>query len=212
MRYLLALCCFMLGCAGLGTEPQNATEVERGSDGEIAAATEASMKPGLFKAPGDHAPEEIYAKLQTIAIAGAKTQAFPKTGTEFNFQLPTDKPPTDQSKEWIWSRVQVFYKAQKTVDQITLITQNCNVKLENLDQAALGKRLQSLVGLVSKTLFGMPFQLSDKYFVESGDWSGQMRIPIRQEYLAVVDMRMIRGLYKCDGHGGYGYRYDFFMK
>jgi hypothetical protein len=196
---LLALSFLVLGCAGLGTEPQGANE------------TEIPANPGFFKAPGDHTPEEIYEKLQTIALDSAKAP-FSKTGTEFNLVLPSEKPQSDPTKEWIWSHVQVFYKDQKTVDQITLITQNCNVKLENLDQAALGKRLQSQVALISKTLFGMPFQLSDKYFTEVSDWSGQMRIPIRQEYLPVVDMRMIRGLYKCDGRVGYGYRYDFFMK
>jgi hypothetical protein len=205
VKFLLALSFLMMGCAGLGTEPQALNETGTAAAGD-------AVKPGFFKAPGDHTPEEIYAKLQTIAGDSAKAQPFPKTGTEFNLELPSEKPQADQSKEWIWSHVQVFYKDHKIVDQITLITQNCNVKLADLDQAALGRRTQSLVVLVSKTLFGMPFQLSDKYFAESGDWKGQMRIPIRQEYLPVVDMRMIRGSYKCDGRGGYGYRYDFFMK
>jgi hypothetical protein len=197
VRGVLILSFFMLGCAGLGTEPQNATE---------------SAKPHVFKAPGDHTPDEVYENLQTIAVESVKKESRPKTGTEFSLALPGEQPEGDQTKEWIRSQVRAVYKDQKTVDQITLSTQNCNVKLEDLDQAALNKRVQSLVALVSSTLFGLPFQLSDKYFVEPADWHDQLRIPIRQEYLPVVDMRMIRERSKCDGRGGYGYRFDFFMK
>lgn len=165
-----------------------------------------------FKAPGDHTPDEIYEKLQQIAQESYKKQPRPTQGKQFSVSLPSEKPAGDEKKEWIWNTVQVFYRDSKSVDQISLETQNCNVAVDKLDQAALKKRTQSLVMLVSQTLFGMPFQLSDKYFEEAKDWNSPVRIPIRQEYLPVVDMRMIRNSTKCDGFVGYGYRYDFFMR
>lgn len=202
MKLIFAAALLLTACAGLGTEPQ----------GEAPSMDMVQENSKSFKAPGDHTPDEIYEKLQQIAQESYKKQPRPTQGKQFSVSLPSEKPAGDEKKEWIWNTVQVFYRDSKSVDQISLETQNCNVAVDKLDQAALKKRTQSLVMLVSQTLFGMPFQLSDKYFEEAKDWNSPVRIPIRQEYLPVVDMRMIRNSTKCDGFVGYGYRYDFFMR
>jgi len=202
MRKVILLFLLLTACASEPMTEETPTQVPQ-----------ESTTPATFIAPGDHTPDEIYEKLKPLAFEVQREQPRDKKHTQFSFGIPSDKPKGDQSKEWIQTSVTVYHKDQKTVNQITLETTNCNVKLEDLDRKALQKRLQSLVALVSRTLFGTPFELSDKAFVDiSPEWDQPARVPIKQEYLPVVDMRMIRNVYKCDTRDGYGYRYDFFMK
>lgn len=201
MKKLIPLVFLLLGCA---TETKTETP---------AVAEQTPAAPVSFVAPGDHTPDEIYEKLMAIAAEGARQKPRPPQGTEFTVMLPSELPEGDRKKEWIGSTVQVIYRDQKSVNQITMETGNCNVESDKLDEAALKNRVQAQVALVSKTLFGMPFHLSDGAFKDLGsDWDQPIRVPIKQEYLPVMDMRLIRARTKCDGHGGYGYRYDFFMK
>jgi len=202
-RSLFALLVFIGGCASSAPDPEAPAAPEMTK--EVAAA--------LARPPGSHTPDEVYSKLISIADESAQKQPRNKNDKEFIVKLPSEKPRTDDKTEWMASTVSVFYPDQESVNRITLETETCNVTLAKLDQDELKIRVQRLTGLVTKTLFVAPFLLQDKYFKSLGpDWQQTVRVPIKEDYTPVVDMRLIREVSKCDGRNGYKFRLDFFMK
>lgn len=206
MKRLVIAALLVAGCAS--QPPDSASETATSPQVMPEATAVAIARP-----PGSYTPDEVYGKLLTIADESQKKLPRPKQGSEFNLSLPSEKPRGDEKGEWISSYVAVYYRDKETVNQITLVTENCNVKPEALDQTAMKNRIQAQVALVTKTLFTLPFALSDKYFRAFEELSLQpVRVPIKEDYAPVVDMRLMRGVSKCDGKTGYYYRHDFFMK
>lgn len=201
---LLIVALLVAGCAT--QTPETSSETPTPAMTEAAAAA-------MARPPGSHTAKEVYEKLFPLGNEYSKKQSFPKTEKVFDIVLPSEKPRGDEKGEWINSYVNVYFRDGETVNQITLQTENCNIDFDKIDLLTVKTRVQSQVSLITKTLFVTPFVLQDKYFVSLGpEFKKEVRVPIKEDYAPVLDMRLMRGISKCDGKTGLMFRYDIFMK
>lgn len=214
MRKLLFVALLAAGCANLGTESSSevAAPIE-GAKAEAPAAMTEAAAAAMARPPGSYTAKEVYEKLSPLGNEYSKKQSFPKAEKVFEIVLPSEKPRGDEKGEWINSYVSVYFRDGETVNQITIQSENCNIERDKIDLLVVKNRVQAQVALISKTLFVTPFVLQDKYFVSLGpDLGKNVRVPIKEDYAPVLDMRLMRGISKCDGKTGVIFRYDFFMK
>lgn len=148
--------------------------------------------------------------LSSTPEGGDKLQ---KESQEFSINLPTAKPQISRQQEWQYSYLQVFSKSPEKVDQIAITTINCKAPWDLSHQKEIRERLLKQVKSVSQILWNQEFELNGEvYFKELGPHLHKpIRVLIRETYPPVKEMRLSRGIYKCDGAGGYGFRYDFFL-
>lgn len=200
IKFLIFAVLFNVGCS-------NTTKIVDDKAQEISSKQQKEKSPN-----GSLSAEEVYEKLKPLALK-SKFPTKLKHKDQFSITLPSDKERGDEKSEWIFSNVKVFFKDTRTVDQIVIQTENCNVAEEKLNKKALEDRVVTLVKTVSAQIFGIPFNIPrDRYFKELGPyWNKGVRVPIDEPYSPVRSMRLIRGKYKCDSRGGYGFRYDFFI-
>lgn len=220
MKKVILCTLILAGCAGSGPAPESSSEGSAlETSGKATPSTESAppmteaAAAAMARPPGSYTAKEVFEKLLPLGNEYSKKQPFPKKEKRFDVVLPSDKPRGDEKGEWITSVVKVYFRDGETVNQITIQTESCNINFENFDQSGIKMRVQEQVALVTKSLFALPFALQDKYFrALSPDLKADVRLPIKEDYAPVLDMRLIRGYSKCDGKLGVMFRYDFFMK
>lgn len=200
MYKILIFSILLIGCS-------NATKTADDKPHEISSAQKIEKSSGVSLGA-----EEAFEMLKPLALKSKYPTTFMHKD-QFSITLPSEKERGDEKGEWISSHITVFFKDPSAVDQIIVVTENCNVTEEKLNKNELEDRIAKIVKTVSAQLFGSPFEMpKGRYFKELGpNWQKQVNVSIAELYAPVRSMRLQRGMYKCDSRSGYGYRYDFFM-
>jgi hypothetical protein len=154
--------------------------------------------------------QDVYERLKPLAAKADRPTIF-KDKREISVTLPSEKPRGDENQEWIFSSVRAF--TGDSVRQISIETENCNVAETQFGKTAMQTRAKDLIKTVSNQIFGRPFELDgERYFKELGPyWQKPVHVNIRETHPGVRAMRITRGMSKCDGRGGFHFRYDFFL-
>lgn len=175
---------------------------------QTANATTTDLSPTLTR-------YEAQKRLLAISTKPDQYAKIEKNSKEFSVMLFEKGTSGDRNNEWQDAHAKVFYKNPNKVDQISVVVETCNAP-ESVDlKVELQDRLRKLVRLVSEKVLGAPFDLPSEggYFKELGPyWKTSVQVPVRESYSMTKSMRISRGMYKCDGRGGFGFRYDFILK
>jgi hypothetical protein len=158
--------------------------------------------------------ENVYTKLYEISKKSQYSKLPSFKSESISLILPSDKNSEDQKSEWHYTYVEAFSKNVQKVDQIAIFTMTCNAVKDPSHTEEIQKRLMTVVKHVSEKVLGSSFELQGApYFKKLGPfWNKKSHVAIQQPYAPVTRMRLGQGIYKCDERGGYGYRYDFFLK
>lgn len=205
-RHVLPIACLIIsGCA---LKPVNST-VQAPSE----PAAEASVEKENAR-PLEMSPLEVQKRLSLIAAKASREIKVSSRGPEFSVSLPVKMTEGDQKSEWHASYVTVFHKNLEKVDQISIVTMTCKAQVDEFHKDEIQQRIKQLVKLVSEKSFGSSFDFKGEgYFKELGPyWDRGSQVVIRETQPLSQKMRLSRGVYKCDGHSGFGFRYDFIMK
>lgn len=155
--------------------------------------------------------KDAFEKLKPLAMKSKHPTTF-DSKKEFSVTLPSEKLQGDEKGEWINSHIKAFKPDGKSVNQISIETQNCNIKEAEFDKTAMQERVKELVKTVSAQIFEPAFELDAGYFKELGPyWEKTVRVKVREAHPGVRSMRISRGVSYCDSHRGYYFRYDFFL-
>lgn len=199
--FLLSLAVFCASCSHRPTK----------QDAPVISSTES---PPVPQQPSQALDRQMaLKKISELAQLPAFENQLIKAGPEISIKLPTSKPRVNRDEEWHLSYVEIFSKRPETVDQIAITTMTCKAIWDVPHQYEIRMRLLEQIKSVSQALWGQGFELdSDRYFKELGPYSSKpVQVPIREQFKPVLKMRLSRGIYKCDGAGGFGFRYDFFL-
>ncbi len=156
--------------------------------------------------------EAVYQRVQPALLGETKNEVIKESDREFGALVRREYSSKSAKEELQNLSLHVFANKENRVNQVALIIQNCRTQMMSEEQ--LQKEFIQFVGSMSQMIFGQKFELLGKnYFPKIQTTTPkEMRVLIQESYDAASMMRLSRQRYKCDGAGGYGYRFDFFVK
>jgi len=169
-----------------------------------------------FAIPASLSRKRIFDLVENRLADNGDSQKFIEGRKYYHFKFQTDQPRTDSSKKnsepWKSEEIMYFANDKSEVTQIALIAKICGAGKGAEVQRSIQKQIRTLASRETNTLFGAPLKLKDGDFKEVGpDIDKWARVLVDHNLKDVRKVRLGRGLYKCDGRTGFGYRLDFFL-
>ncbi len=157
--------------------------------------------------------EDLFEKVKQRLKPDYRT--FSQAGTYYSYPYMMSPARQASKKTWVSGEIMMFTNNAGKVKQVALVQRECGERRNEKMVNRLRQRFIEFVASESSFIFGQKVQLAASDFarlgdpVEKGQWR---RTPINDEVAAVKAMRLSGGAMKCDAQGGYGYRFDFFLK
>ncbi len=140
---------------------------------------------------------------------------FQQAGTYYSYPYMMAPSRQDSKKTWVSGEIMMFTNDDGRVKQVALVQRECGERRSEKMVQRVRERFVEFVASESTFVLGQTVRLDDGDFSRLGDpiqESQWRRTPIKDEMAGVKSMRLSGGIMKCDAQGGYGYRFDFFLK
>ena len=162
--------------------------------------------------------EKIFELVQERLKSGSYPQEFVPGRDYYHFGYVTDLPRRQKSVKidpaWKSEEIMYFANDKGKVTQIALIAKKCAVGEKTLEvQTEVKNQTKKFISRETKLIFGSALSIEDGAFKKAGPYKNKwVRVPVEHSLSGVRKVRLGRGLYKCDGSSGFGYRLDFFLE
>jgi hypothetical protein len=155
---------------------------------------------------------EVFKNIEPRLRKGPHSKVFDKKENYYHYSYKTELPRRSRKIVWTSDEVMFFSNDRGRISQLALISYRCGIDTSLENQRLLKNQARKLFINEGKALFGERVEITDEEIKLLGpELRKIVRLNLKRTVSGVKRPRLSRGLYKCDGMSGYGYRLDFFF-